>query len=131
MANFTPENELETLFMDAYADAKRRPAFFRKFLEATIFVMDDPKGGDGGASAGPGIRMLEINGVAHIPAFSSVGRIGDFGHRAGQYHEVRTRALLESVRGFPLILNPGSSPTKIFSREDIVALLDGTLLVDR
>jgi hypothetical protein len=130
MPHFIPENQLETLLLDAYADATRRPAFFRKFLEATIFVMDDPPAGDGGTRPGPGIRMLDINGVAHIPAFSSVGRIGDFGHRAGQYHEVRTRALLESVSGFPLILNPGSSPAKIFSREEVAALLDGTLLVD-
>ena len=129
MTHFQPENELETLFLDAYADPKRRPAFFRKLLDATIYVMDDPHLNDG-AAKDPGIRMLDIKGVGHVPAFSSIERIREFGNAAASYHEVPARALLESVSNRPLILNPGSSPAKIFSREEIAALLDGTLLVD-
>jgi hypothetical protein len=129
MTFFTPENELETLMLQALADPKRRPAFFRKLLDSTIYVMDDPVLNDGAAKT-PGIRMLDINGVAHAPAFSSVERAREFGKLDASYHEVNARALLETVRNRPLVLNPGSNPVKIFSREEITALLDGTLLVD-
>ena len=47
--------------------------------------------------------------------------------RGGYFHQVRARALMESLPGTPLVINPGSPPTKVFSREEIAALLAGSL----
>ena len=132
MASFQPENDLEILFLDAAADASKRAAFYRKLLEATLLVAhDDPAGKKDSLPAArrqPAFRMLEINGVPHCPVYTSTTRAAAQGHGEGYFHQVRARALMESLGGAPLVLNPGSSPSKIFGREEIAGLLDGTLL---
>ncbi|OGA25874.1 MAG: hypothetical protein A3I02_13585 [Betaproteobacteria bacterium RIFCSPLOWO2_02_FULL_67_26] len=134
MANFLPESKLETLFLDAFADASRRPEFFRAFVEGTVMVMDEDPPVPAGAPAAPpaprpsGVQLLEINGTPHVPVFTSHSRVKAYTQRGGRCHQVGTRALLESLRTLPFIVNPGSSPCKVFSREEVVALLDGTLL---
>lgn len=131
MASFKPENDLEILFVDAAADASKRPAFYRKFLEATLLVAHDNESGQVSLPASrrqPRFRMLEIGGVPHCPVYSSTARAAEQGHREGYFHQVKARALLESLRGVPFVLNPGSIPSKVFSREEITGLLDGSLL---
>jgi hypothetical protein len=131
MAKFLPENKLEILFLDAFADASRRPAFYRAFIEGTVMVMDDDPPADGAARPAarpPSVQLLEINGTPHVPVFTSPSRISAYTQRGGRCHQVGARALLESMRNLPFIVNPGSSPCKVFTREEVVALLDGTLL---
>ncbi len=130
---FKPENDLEILLVDAATDASRRPAFYRKFLEATLLVAHDDESRPVSLPASrrqPSFRMLDIGGVPHCPVYSSTARAAEQGHREGYFHQVKTRALLESLRNVPFILNPGSTPSKVFSREEIAGLLDGSLLAD-
>lgn len=130
---FKPENDLEILFVDAAVDASRRSAFYRRFLEGTVLVAHDDASRPVSLPASrrqPAFRMLEIDGVPHCPVYTSAARAAAQGHREGYFHQVRTRALLESVRDVPFVLNPGSHPSKVFSRAEIAGLLDGTLLAD-
>jgi len=128
---FTPENDLEILFIDAAADASKRPAFYRRLLEATVLIAHDgsstARGSLKAARQKPVFRMLEIDGVPHCPMYTSTARAAVQGSRAGYFHQVNARALMESLRDTPFVLNPGSNPCKVFSREEIAALLDGTL----
>ena len=131
MASFKPENDLEILFVDAAADASRRPAFNRKFLESTVLVVHDGASQPVSLPAArrqPVFRMLEIDGVPHCPIYTSTARAAAQGHSEGYFHQVKARALLESVRDVPFILNPGSIPSKVFSREEVAGLLEGSLL---
>lgn len=132
MANYQPENDLEILFLEAAADAAKRPAFYRRFLDAVVLVAHDgPTTGKGSlktAREQPALRMLNIGGVPHCPVYTSTARAAAQGSRDGYFHQVRARALMESLPGTPFVLNPGSVPSKVFSREEIAALLDGSLL---
>ncbi len=131
MASFKPENDLEVLFVDAATDASKRAAFYRRLIEATLLVAHDgpatARGSLKTASREPAFRMLEINGVPHCPVYTSTARAAAQGHGEGYFHQVKARALMESLPGMPFVLNPGSSPSKVFSREEIAALLDGSL----
>ena len=131
MANYKPENDLEILFIDAAADASKRPVFYGRLLEATVLIAHDGSSTAPGslkaARERPAFRMLEIDGVAHCPVYTSTARAAAQGGREGYFHQVKARALMESLRGTPFVLNPGSVPSKVFSREEVAALLDGTL----
>ncbi len=134
MAAFKPENDLEVLFVDAATDASKRVAFYRRLLEATLLVAHDgsasARGSLKAARREPAFRLLEINGIPHCPVFTSTARAAAQGHGEGYFHQVRARALMESLPGVPFVLNPGSSPSKVFSREEIAALLEGRLPAD-
>jgi hypothetical protein len=134
MAAFKPENDLEILFVDAATDASKRVAFYRRLLDATLLVAHDGSSAERGslkaARRQPAFRLLEINGIPHCPAYTSAARAAAQGHGEGYFHQVKARALMESLRGMPFVLNPGSSPSKVFSREEIAALLDGSLPAD-
>lgn len=128
---FKPENDLETMMLDAAIDSSKRPAFYKRFIEGTVLVLDNALPSVASVPAArrnPSFRMLEIDGVPHCPVYSSTVRAADHGHREGYFHEVRTRALLQRMRDVPVVLNPGSKPCKIFSREEVAGLLDGSLL---
>jgi len=132
MASYKPENDLEILLIDAAADPAKRPAFYRRLLESVVLVAHDgsstARGSLKAARERPAFRMLEIDGVPHCPVYTSTARATTQDRRGGYFHQVKARALMESLPGTPLVINPGSPPTKVFSREEIAALLDGTLL---
>ncbi len=131
MASYKPENDLEILLVDAATDASKRPAFYRNFLEATLLVAHDDESRPVSLPAArrqPSFRMLDIDGVPHCPVYTSAKRAAAQGHSEGYFHQVKTRALLESLRNVPFILNPGSIPSKVFSCAEIAGLLDGSLL---
>ena len=130
---FKPENDLESMMIDAATDASKRTAFYRRLMGGTVLVLDTASPQHASVPAArrnPSFRMLNVNGVPHCPVFSSTARAAEAGHREGYFHEVKTRALLERMRESPVILNPGSTPCKVFSKEEVAALLDGSLLLD-
>jgi len=130
---FKPENDLEILMVDAAADASKRPAFYRRFIEGTVLVLDNALPQHASVQAArrnPSFRLLDIDGVPHCPLYSSTARAAESGHKEGYFHEVKVRALLRRMGGMPVILNPGSKPCKVFSKEEVAGLLDGSLLAD-
>lgn len=129
MADFVPENELEKIFLAGFGDPARRPAYYRALLEGSVIIMDANPPGQAAPTghADLRIRMVQIEGVTHLPVFTSMKRVEAFGHREGHYLEIRTRALLEAVPDTPVIVNLGSTHSMGMSRLEIAALLNGTL----
>jgi SseB protein N-terminal domain len=106
---FVPQNELERLFLAASADASARPAYYRAFLEGGVIIMDaNPPERTPTGAGDLRIRTLQIEGVTHLPVFTSMARVEAYGYREGHCLEIRTRALLEAVPATPVIVNPGS-----------------------
>ena len=119
--------------LDAATDPAKRAAFYRRFIEGTLLVLDTALPQHASVQAArrnPSFRMLDVDGVPHCPVYSSTARAIDDGHREGYFHEVKARALLRRMRDMPVILNPGSKPCKVFSLAEIAGLLDGSLLKD-
>ena len=129
MAEFVPENELERLFLAGFGDPAARPAYYRAFLEGSVIFMDANPTGPLPATGDTElrIRLIQIEGVTHLPVFTSMSRVEAFGHREGRCLEIRTRALLDAVPGTPVIVNLGSKHSMGFSTVEVAALLNGTL----
>lgn len=129
MADFVPENELEKLFLAGFADPAVRPAYYRAFLEGSVIIMDANPPGQAAPTghADLRIRMIQIEGVTHLPVFTSMKRVEAYGHQEGHYLEIKTRALLDAVPDTPVIVNLKSAYCMGLNRTEIAALLDGTL----
>jgi hypothetical protein len=130
---FEPRNILERSLVRAMQDPAHRPRFYRDFLKADVYAIQQ---GPVPARAtrqrlqeGTRIQLvvMEIEGRKFIPIFSSVQRISAVIKEPVAYMGVNTEKLLKMTRGEHVILNPGSECGKKFGRDEITALLDGSL----
>lgn len=119
---------MERLFLAGAADAAARPAYYRAFLEGSVIVMDaNPPDRTPTGAGDLRIRTLQVDGVTHLPVFTSMARVEAYGYREGHCLEIRTRALLDAVPDTPVVVNPGSAYYMGFSRQEVAALLAGRM----
>jgi SseB protein C-terminal domain/SseB protein N-terminal domain len=130
----SPHNPLELALIAAATEPAARPLFYRLVLESALLVLDDNPDREGQfagqiVEAGHQLRVatLDIEGVPHIPIFSSKARVAAVVDSERRYVSMLGRSLLEVLRGSHLILNPGSDCGKQFLPDEVEALLSGAL----
>jgi hypothetical protein len=129
MFKFRPENELERSLVRATVNPAHRPAFYRDFARATVYVV--PHGSlpvrEGKAVLTKGSRLtiapVKVDGRTYLPVFSSVKQLSAAVRGDVRYLGITAREFLKVVSGAELILNPGSGFGKIFTREEIATVL--------
>ena len=101
-------------------DPAQEPAFFRRLLEATVYVhvpvSDDSKN----------LRLVQFrhpDGFDAIPFFTSLQKARFASSRAVRIVELEARELLSQTRGATLMLNPNDGGAVLYP-EEIASLLD-------
>jgi hypothetical protein len=132
MFKFKPENELERALVRATVNPSLRPRFYREFMRATVFfVQHDPTPpGEGRTTLRKGTTVklapIQVEGRPYLPVFSSSRRLADSVRNGTGCVGINALEFLKLTRGMELVLNPGSGFGKIFTREEIDAILDGS-----
>jgi hypothetical protein len=130
---FEPENDLERSLVRAAEEPAYRGEFYREFLEAQVFVIQDgpapTREEEKALSKGTDValRTYEREGVTVIPFFTSQERLRAFIQGEARYLGLKAKALLTLTKGAMLVLNPGSEYGKEFAPEEVAAILDGTI----
>ncbi len=123
-APFEPRNEIEALLVRASADPAARPAFYRAFLDAVLWVA-----GEHGPGGAPRMLAAEHGGRSCAFAFTSEERVAALGRPVPALLRAQGRAVLDILPSdASLLLNVGSAYGKEFVPLEIRALLDGSLL---
>lgn len=128
---FISENKLEEALVAAVKNPAAAPDFYRLLLESDLLVLGTVEGQDtagGKFSLAPGGRLALVtgeksDGQKFLPVFSSLARMQAYVKQQAQYLAVNGRALFETTRGAPLVLNPASEYGKELSPQEIEQLL--------
>jgi hypothetical protein len=124
---------LESALRLAATDPSTRPDFYRKLLEAEVFVIGDASPrppGSWTAQEGESISLQhwqKSDGTVVLPFFSSLAALQRALDHEVTYYQLPARALLEMTQGATLVLDPKSDYGKEFMPGEIVALLSGGL----
>lgn len=114
------EDELETWLDRSRSDPGEEPAFFRRLLDATVYV-HAPASDDSGK-----LRLVQFrhpDGFDAIPFFTSLSKAQFAGSSAVRILEVQGGELLAGTRGAILMLNPNDGGAVLYP-EEIATLLD-------
>jgi hypothetical protein len=130
---FISENKLEEALVAAVKNPATAPTFYRLLLESDLLVLGTVEGQDTGGgkfSLAPGGRLALVtgeksDGQKFLPVFSSLARMQAYVKQESKYLAVNGRALFETTRGAPLVLNPSSEYGKELSPQEISQLLEG------
>jgi len=140
---FHPENRLEELLLLLGKTAEATADFYREFLNADIITLGSP---DPGSKVKVGIQRLEEGMNAHVslveysgepvvPIFSSMARMttvipesyyGETGYLGMNCKTLLAVMSLSNPRS-KFVLNPGHMVVKVFSPEEVRAVLNGTI----
>lgn len=128
---FTPENELEQALVRAVHEPSAAPDFWRLLLASPLLVIGTAEGHEAAREAfsvAPGdslkLEIGETEGRKFLPVFSSVARMQAWARRECRYLAINGRDLLETTRGAPVVLNPGSEYGRELTPDQVAQLLD-------
>ena len=140
---FEPENDIERLLMRASAEPAERPAFARALMDAEIFLVLVPEGGDpivpgpdGNAVIPEGTKMTLPSAVRGeerlIPFFTApIAGARLVQERPRRRCRTRTRDLFARYPGAPFVLNPGSDYGKDYTPGEVAADAGGRFRPER
>jgi len=127
---FIPENELERALVKAEKNPAATADFYRLLLESDLLVMGTAQGQEGATEVfalAPGNNLNLVTGLKdghrYLPVFSSMLRMQEYVKQECKYLSINGRALLDLVRGAPVILNPASEYGKELTAEQVGQLL--------
>jgi hypothetical protein len=134
---FEPENDIERLLVRASAQPSERRSFMRALLDAEIFVVLVPEGGqivpgpDGNATIPEGTKLSMPGAVRGeeqlLPFFTRPSRARIWFKGDHLVAPDRTRDLFARHQDTPFLLNPGSDYGKEFLPDEVKRLLAGDL----
>ncbi|HEX2951687.1 MAG TPA: enhanced serine sensitivity protein SseB C-terminal domain-containing protein [Armatimonadota bacterium] len=130
---FRPENRLEVSLMKAATDPSHKPQFYRDLVDSDIFIIhkNAMPGSNGQIELPKGytlkIRRTTINGKPYLPIFSSLTRLQCFVQEETTYLTLNALNFMEITQGADLVLNPTSDYGKEFSKEEVAAIIDGSI----
>jgi hypothetical protein len=131
---FAAQNALEEALLRAASDPAFRPKFYKELEKADLFIIQESLPGEVPGprvlKAGEQLRIfpLEWNAKSYLPVFSSPLRIKAFAPQSDfAFMGINAMALLKMTRGAEMLLNPGSEIGKELKKEEIAAILDGSI----
>ena len=127
------ENKLEESLIKASEDASHRPQFYKDFLEADVFIIEESsslrKEGDITLEKDEELRLMsiDIEGKPYLPIFSSLQRLQSAIEEEVSYIAINSLEFLKMTQGAEIILNPGADFGKEFTQSEITSILDGSI----
>jgi hypothetical protein len=130
---FIPENRLEALLMDAANNSAAQPEFMKVLVESDLFILIDSNQAQYGsfvAKEGDTMRFkgANIQGEHKIPIFTSERRLREFIQSQESFARLKGSELFNMLKSGDAgaILNPNASYGKLITKNEIVALANGT-----
>jgi hypothetical protein len=130
---FFPENRLEALLMQAAKDPAARPEFMKALMGFDLFILIDNAGASYGsyvAKEGDTMRIkgISVDGQYRIPIFTSERRLREFITTQESFAQLKGQDLFAMLAAQTpeAVLNPGASYGKLFTRDEITSLANGT-----
>ncbi len=130
---FEPVNDFERSLVKASTDPAHRPQFYRDFVAADLFVVENgpPVAATENRVLEAGtklqLRVFQRDGENVLPIFSSLPRLRAFITEQVKYLAMNCATFLAITKGTRLILNPGSAYGKEFTVDEVASILDGSL----
>lgn len=132
--DFSPENRLEFLLIEASQNPGQRLEFYKKLLESDIFILgntnQETEEGLLTIKKGQQIKIAQImvEGEYMIPIFSSLTRLKMFITNEESYLRINFKSLFQMKNDdTDVILNPNASYGKIFTSQEIRGILTGDI----
>ena len=128
-----PQNNLERSLMRAAQDPAHRPQFYRDLVESDIFIVQQgpPPERSRRIVLQKGhqlkIQDIEFNGKPYLPVFSSLSLLQAALQEKAGYIALNAMEFMKLTRGAEFVLNPGSTFSKKFTKEEIQSLIDGSI----
>lgn len=126
------QSPLEFLLRRGLEQPSARPEFYRRLLQEYLHVITlDPNFSNGITTVRRGEKLnLYAFANGSIPVFTSVERIYDRGIVKQKVNHIQLKGeqLFKSELGLSFSLNPYSEIGKDFSKEEVVKILDGSLV---
>lgn len=128
-----PQNGFERSLMRAVKDPAHRPQFYKDLVESEFFIIPygPPPGPSGTVVLEEGyelrIQPVELDGKLYLPVFSSVERLRQVVQGEVGFIAMNALEFMKITQGSEIVLNPGSEYGKLFTREEIQAILDGSI----
>jgi len=128
--DFVPENELESILLEAARESQLSRTLKRALLSATLYALGRVKGGTEAGTGTDARTKVDLFGVSNggmrmIPVFTSERRISEFIRVDQPYIALPGRDLLEMVEpGIGVVVNPSSACGMEVKPEEIRALLE-------
>ncbi|MBC8131712.1 MAG: SseB family protein [Deltaproteobacteria bacterium] len=107
MLDSKSENPLEGALVAAATDPPRRPEFYRAFLSAQIYLIDERPGlpAEGSVVLAQDtklkLRSIDFEGAPHLPVFSSITRLQKFVQRESRYLASDAKTFCQSSTARP------------------------------
>jgi hypothetical protein len=125
-------SELDDALASASRDPSARADFYRLLLDGTVFIaLHEPVRTDaqGRLAAGSKLSILNcaVDGVNAVAIFTSLDGLRHWAGEQAHYVRMGTRDAFTLTSGATIALNPAQSFGKIFTAEEIAALLDGSI----
>lgn len=131
---FEPENEFELSLAKAASDPAHRPQFYKDLCNADLFIIqhgEKPPESHEKSTLEKGkkiqIQHIKHNGKPYIPVFSSINRLQHVVAEEVAYLGVNALELMKFTQGAEFLLNPGSDYGKEFTKNEIRAIIDGSI----
>ena len=122
-------NDLEMALVAGARDEAARPRFYETLLKSKVLLAyageapQDVADGVVQRDTKLSLPTVEINGIPHVPFYSSEARMP----KGQQYVSMLAVDFLRMTVGSHLALNPGSDYGKAFLPQETASLLDGSL----
>lgn len=109
---FTPENDLEKAMLQAAQDPQAHAPFYRLLLSSELIAL---------GTLGQSLSLESVRGPAgeFHPIFSSPARVKALIAQPASSFAIEGRRLFEIAKGAQFVLNPGSTPDKILTADEI------------
>ena len=135
---FIPLNELEAALLAATTNPDARPRFYEILSNSNLLVVDEspepatitrPHVLEAGRSLS--LRSLDIDGIPHVPVFSSSERVSAVVQSEVKTLAMNAKDLFKILEGGHAILNPGSNCGKAFTPHEMAQIVDGSIFAPR
>lgn len=119
--------------MRATEDPAQRAQFYKVLAESDLFVVQhgEVPESSGVAVMPEGFELrigaVELDGRPCIPVFSSLTHLQASLDEEAGYLAINAMELMTLIEGDEMVLNPGMDYGKVFSREELKSILDGSI----
>lgn len=128
------QTNLEKLFLKAAKEPEARADFYRELIKSDLIVINHgeipPKPDDSTEKKEMELKIqcIEVEGKPFIPVFTSLPKVENLvKENKVACIGMNAMGLFNMTKGADFFLNPGSECSKIIMKEEVAAILDGSI----